>query len=104
MSDQILRIDGAEFMMDDLSPEVRLLVGYYNKWNAELSEAKLEVAKIESAVRECIRELKGEVASLRARGELKSVAERQAEFDAAIAQQQEALAQQEEIQSAQYED
>jgi hypothetical protein len=78
MSDnQVLRINNKQYPVAELSEEIRMLVGYHNIWTNDLNKQRLEVIKTETALRECIRELRGEIAKGEANGEIVSIEDRE---------------------------
>ena len=71
MSDsQVLKINGKQYILEQLPEDIQMLVGYHNLWQNDLNKQKLEVIKTETALRECIRELRGEIAKGEANGEI----------------------------------
>lgn len=50
-------IDGVDYEIEKLSPAVRALLGFYQTWSGELAAARLEVAKLEAALRQLSAEI-----------------------------------------------
>ena len=73
MTDKMLKIDDNTYRIDDLPQSIKILIDYYNSWNTELQALHKDTAKTESAIREVLKEMKGELAKLVATGELKPV-------------------------------
>lgn len=46
-----LEFDGKEYLISELSPELQKLISFYSQWEAELGDAKVEVFKLEAALR-----------------------------------------------------
>ena len=70
---QLIRINDKQYVLDMLPDDIKMLVNYHNMWMNDLNEQKLEVIKTETALRECIRELKGEIAKAEATGQIIAV-------------------------------
>lgn len=65
---QTININGKDYVLADLSDAVRTLVNVYSTWQNDLieaqkalTEAKLELAKTEAALRDLTREIVAEV-------------------------------------------
>ncbi len=50
-------IDGVEYEVEKLSPAARSLISFYQTWSGELASARLEVAKLEAALRQLSSEI-----------------------------------------------
>lgn len=70
---QLIRINDKQYVLDMLPDDIKMLVNYHNMWMNDLNSQKLEVIKTETALRECIRELKGEIAKAEATGQIIAV-------------------------------
>lgn len=73
MNNKLLKIDGKAYAYDSLPQHLQLLLEYYNDWNTDLYNLRKDVAKTESAIREALKEMRGEIAKLVATGDLASV-------------------------------
>lgn len=58
-------IDGVDYEVEKLSPAVRSLLSFYQTWSGELAAARLEVAKLEAALRQLSTEI---IATVRGEG------------------------------------
>lgn len=56
-----ITIDDKEYKVEDLTKEQQSLVTIYRKWSEELNESRLEMAKLESALRDLTREITNSV-------------------------------------------
>ncbi len=70
MTNQTLKIDDKLFNISDLPQHLQTLLDYYNEWNSDVVKLRRETAKTEAAIRESLKELRGELAKLVATGEL----------------------------------
>lgn len=50
-------IDGNDYEIEKLSPAARALLSFYQTWSNELASARLEVAKLEAALRQLSTEI-----------------------------------------------
>jgi len=50
-------IDGTDYEIEKLSPAARTLISFYQTWSNELAVARLEVAKLEAALRQLSTEI-----------------------------------------------
>jgi len=57
----VITIEDKEYTIDELTDEQRSLVGIYRSWSSELNELRLEVAKVEAALRDLTREITSSV-------------------------------------------
>lgn len=60
---ETIMINDKLYVMDDLPEQVKQLIGVYRKWATDLSEARLEVAKHEAAMRDLASEISRTVAA-----------------------------------------
>lgn len=54
---QTITIENKQYPVAELSPKVQQLIGIFQRWQAELVEKRLEVAKVEAATRDISREI-----------------------------------------------
>jgi len=57
----VITIEDKEYTIDELTDAQRSLVGIYRSWSSELNELRLEVAKVEAALRDLTREITSSV-------------------------------------------
>jgi len=64
-------IDGTDYEIDKLTPAARTLISFYQTWSNELAVARLEVAKLEAA----LRQLSTEITTVKSEGDATTAAE-----------------------------
>jgi hypothetical protein len=79
MNNKLLKIDGKSYTYDSLPQHVQQLLEYYNDWNTDLYKLRKDIAKTESAIREALKEMRGEIAKLVATGDLTSIENKEEE-------------------------
>lgn len=47
----VLTVNGKDYPLDSLPADIKNLIDVYGRWQGELKEAKIEVFKLEAAVR-----------------------------------------------------
>lgn len=61
MTDVKITVDGVTYPVANLPPDIQNLFNVYQQWNSELSEAKLEVFKLEAAIRSLTAEVEARI-------------------------------------------
>lgn len=52
-----ITVDGKEYEPAALSESIKKLISIHNKWNADLDDLRMELAKTEAAIRDLSREI-----------------------------------------------
>jgi|GEM_PF-1032631 len=65
-------IDGTDYEIDKLTPAARTLISFYQTWSNELAVARLEVAKLEAALRQLSTEI---ISTVKSEGDATTAAE-----------------------------
>lgn len=61
---QTVTIQGKDYVEEDLPLEIRQLISINKTWNKDLVDAKLEVSKVEAALRELAREIVDKITAI----------------------------------------